>query len=37
MFATSFVLGYHGCDRRIGEDILRNDEHGERARTQRRY
>ena len=27
MFATSFVLGYHGCDRRIGEDILRNDEH----------
>ena len=27
MFATSFVLGYHGCDRRIGEGILRNDEH----------
>jgi hypothetical protein len=27
MFATSFVLGYHGCDRRIGEGILRNKEH----------
>ena len=27
MFATSFVLGYHGCDRRVGESILRNDEH----------
>jgi hypothetical protein len=27
MFATSFVLGYHGCDRKVGEGILRNDEH----------
>ena len=22
MFATSFVLGYHGCDEKIGERIL---------------
>ena len=27
MFATSFVLGYHGCDERIGESILRNDDY----------
>lgn len=27
MFATSFVLGYHGCDKQVGEGILRNDEH----------
>ncbi len=27
MFATSFVLGYHGCDRVIGEKILSGDQH----------
>jgi hypothetical protein len=27
MFATSFVLGYHGCDEEIGERILRSDDH----------
>jgi hypothetical protein len=27
MFATSFVLGYHGCDEAIGERILQNDDH----------
>lgn len=27
MFAASFVLGYHGCDKRVGERILRNDDH----------
>jgi hypothetical protein len=27
MFATSFVLGHHGCDKGIGEGILRNDDH----------
>ena len=27
MRATSFVLGYHGCDEQVGERILRNDNH----------
>ena len=27
MFATPFVLGHHGCDKGIGEGILRNDDH----------
>ena len=27
MFATSFVLGYHGCDKAAGERILSNREH----------
>jgi hypothetical protein len=27
MFATSFVLGYHGCDEKIGEKILDSDDH----------
>jgi hypothetical protein len=27
MVATSFVLAYHGCEKRIGESILRNDDH----------
>ena len=27
MFATSFVLGYHGCERKIGEGILAGDAH----------
>ncbi len=27
MFATSFVLGYHGCDREVGEKILRGETH----------
>ena len=27
MFATSFVLGYHGCDMEVGERILRSDDH----------
>jgi hypothetical protein len=29
MFATSFVLGYHGCDKAVGERILRSDDHVE--------
>ena len=27
MFATSFVLGYHGCERKVGEAILAGREH----------
>ncbi len=27
MLATSFVLGYHGCDKEIGENILRGRDH----------
>lgn len=27
MFATSFVLGYHGCDKKIGEKILSSGDH----------
>lgn len=27
MFATSFVLGYHGCERRVGEAILDGKDH----------
>jgi hypothetical protein len=27
MFATSFVLGYHGCEGKIGEAILAGDDH----------
>jgi hypothetical protein len=27
MFATSFVLGYHGCDEKIGEKILGSGDH----------
>lgn len=27
MFATSFVLGYHGCDRKVGERILESEDH----------
>jgi len=27
MSPTSFVLGYHGCDKGVGEGILRNDDH----------
>lgn len=27
MFATSFVLGYHGCDEKIGEGILGSGDH----------
>jgi hypothetical protein len=27
MLATSFVLGYHGCDKKVGERILRSDDH----------
>lgn len=27
MFATSFVLGYHGCDEKIGEKILSSSDH----------
>ena len=27
MFATSFVLGYHGCDAKIGEKILGSSDH----------
>jgi hypothetical protein len=27
MFATSFVLGYHGCDKKIGEKILNSGDH----------
>ena len=27
MFATSFVLGYHGCDEDIGERILGGRDH----------
>lgn len=27
MFATSFVLGYHGCDDKTGEKILSNSDH----------
>ena len=27
MFATSFVLGYHGCDEEIGEKILKSGDH----------
>jgi len=27
MFATSFVLGYHGCDEKVGEKILRSSDH----------
>ncbi len=31
MFATSFVLGYHGCDEKIGEKILTGAEHVSRS------
>ena len=27
MFATSFVLGYHGCERKVGETILAGKDH----------
>ena len=27
MFATSFLLGYHGCDERVGERILSSGDH----------
>lgn len=27
MFATSFVLGYHGCDAKVGEKILGSSDH----------
>ncbi len=27
MFATSFVLGYHGCDKSVGERILGHHDH----------
>lgn len=27
MFTTSFVLGYHGCDEEIGEEILGSGDH----------
>lgn len=27
MFATSFVLGYHGCERKVGEAILAGNDH----------
>lgn len=27
MFAISFVLGFHGCDRSVGEKMLRNQQH----------
>ena len=27
MYASAFVLGFHGCDRYVGEKILRGEEH----------
>jgi hypothetical protein len=27
MFATSVVLGYHGCEKSVGERVLRGDDH----------
>ncbi len=27
MFATSFLLGYHGCDEQVGETILSSGDH----------
>jgi hypothetical protein len=31
MFAASFVLGYHGCDKKVGEAILAGDDHVARS------
>ena len=31
MFATSFLLAYHGCEKKVGEAILAGDDHVARS------
>ena len=33
MFAPSFVLAYHGCEKKVGEAILAGDDHVARSET----